>query len=258
VTLSAQVGLSTSAPTPTFFNWTHAPIKFLLWNSSGTSVPGCTATPATASSTSAACSLSLKIDSYTVQSQFDSGSYYAGAPDNGVSTVYQPQVSVTGGGWVPDDWSGGSTPTVSANNKHGNFGFNVFYDKNGNLRGQAVFVYRASDGNTYMFKSNSWQGGWLTAPNTTSLPAKAAFQGQCNLQVMDASGTFLYSVGNLTCRVDTVDNGEPGANDMYAFAALDGTGNVVHKAGTPGNVPTPGKPSAPLKLGGGNIKIQLK
>jgi len=119
-----------------------------------------------------------------------------------------------------------------------------------------VFVYRGADGNTYMFRSNSWQGGFLTVPSSTTLPYKASFQGQCNLQVMDANGSALYSVGNLTCRVDVLDNGDPGNADQYAFAAIDGSGSVVNKAGTPGNVPTPGTPSAPLTLGGGNVKVQ--
>jgi hypothetical protein len=54
------------------------------------------------------------------------------------------------------------------------------------------------------------------------------------------------------------DLGDPGTTDMYAFAVIDGNGNVVHQAGTPGNVPTPGTQSSQIQLGGGNVKIQLK
>jgi hypothetical protein len=184
-----------------------------------------------------------------------------GNPDTGVTTVYQPQRSVTGGGWINDTWAGTCvagavmcTPTPSANNRHGNFGFNVYYDKNNNPRGQMVFVYRGSDGKTYQFKGNSWQGGWLTVPSATN----ASFQVQCNLQVMDAAGNLLSSKGNLTCRVDMTDNGDGGATDKYAFAVLDGGGNVIHQAGNPSNVPTPGTLSSQIQLGGGNIKIQMK
>ncbi|MDP9320814.1 MAG: hypothetical protein M3P16_06940, partial [Chloroflexota bacterium] len=244
VTLTAQVG-PPADPTLSFTDWTKAKVKFLLWNSSGTLLTvGCSASANV--SGVAQCSVTLPIDSFTVQVVYDTGSYYSGDPDTGVVTVYQPGQSVTGGGWIADPWTGSSAPVptaaISPTNKHGNYGFNVQYDKNGNLKGQSVFVYRGADGLTYLFKSNSWSGGWLAVPSSTN----ASFLNSCNLQVMDATGNLVRSQGNLTCRVDLTDNGEPGTSDRYAFTATSGSA-VIHQIGDVTNQ---------IQLGGGNIKIQ--
>jgi subtilisin family serine protease len=221
-----------------------AQVTFTLNKSNGdpvTNLGTCAGVLAMSSSGDVSCALTLGLDSYDVTVSMHSTSYYSADSDTGVVTVYQPGQSVTGGGWIVDPSQG-----VSPTNKHGNFGFNVQWDKNGSLKGQAVFIYRGSNGYIYKFKSNSWQGGTLGLTSTTA-PMTAFFTGKCNLQVTNAAGTVISSQGSLNCRVDMTDAGEPGANDYYAFSATDGFGNVIHQAGT-----AVGK----IRLGGGNIKIQ--
>ena len=232
VTVSALV---TPAADPSIDKLSMAKVKFVLYNSNGAWVGTYAASVSLGGV--ATYTLSLGPDSYTVTVLPDTGSYYLASPETGVVTVYQPGQSVTGGGWINDPY-----PGVSLANKHGNFGFNVRYDKNGNLKGQAVFVYRGADGYTYMFKSNAWQGGFFALPDTQH----ASFSGKCNMQLMDAAGNFITSVGNLTCRVDMTDLGEPGSSDRYAFTATNGSGGIVHQAGNVGSQ---------VLLGGGNIKI---
>jgi hypothetical protein len=100
-----------------------------------------------------------------------------------------------------------------------------------------VFVFRGADGNDYIFKTNSWQGGGLAfGTNTVSFSAK------CNVTVINPTTGPVSGLGggNFTCRVDAADNGASG--DTYALSVYTSAGVLYHQAGTT---------SAQLVLGGG-------
>lgn len=225
-----------------------APIVFELYKSTNLtmSTPDATCTATTVSSAGlAACTITLGLDNWTVVMHMPANSYFS-APDSDpvVLTVYQPATDkfATGGGWVTDP-----SATVSAANKHGNFGFTVRYKSGTSPAGQAVYVYRGKDGYNYVVKSNSWQNGGLSfGANTVSFSAK------CNVAVIDpATGTQVTGLGggNFSFRVDAIDNGSPGSADTYAIAVYTPTGALYHQAGLTSNQ---------LVLGGGNIVVHTK
>jgi hypothetical protein len=150
----------------------------------------------------------------------------------------------TGGGWVADDGSA---------NRKGNFGFTVRNDK-GSPKGNSIYVFRGTDGFTYVVKSNSWQGGFLnfsTEPGTTTLN-RSSFKGKCVVQKIDpATGLIVQSLGNFTFTVDARDGDllVPRQGDAYAITILDGNGVIWRRVGTN---------TALLPLGGGNVMVKGK
>lgn len=222
-----------------------APVTFRLYKSTNTAQTQVDATCVASTMTSqgvATCNLpTLGIDNWTVIASIGDNAYFT-APNSDpvVITVYAPATDkfATGGGWVTD-------PSGSAANRHGNFGFTVRYSKNGSPAGQAVYVYRGTDGYNYVIKSNSWTGGGITFPasNTVSFSAKA------NVTVIDrATGLAVTGLGggNYTFRVDATDNGAPGSTDTYAITVYAPNGVLFHQAGTTGSQ---------LGLGGGNVTV---
>jgi hypothetical protein len=185
--------------------------------------------------------LNLGVDNWTVVVQEPSSNGYFTAPDSDpvVLTVYQPVTGefATGGGWITDP-----SANVSTHNNHGNFGLSVRYKSGTTPAGQSVYVFRGSDGNDYVIKSNSWTGGGLSfGTNTASFSAKAnvtAINPSTGLPVSGIGG------GNYTYRVDVTDNGNTG--DTYAISVYTPTGALYHQAGTTSNQ---------LPLGGGNIVV---
>jgi PKD repeat protein len=192
------------------------------------------------------CTLpALGVDNWTVILQLPASDAYfkPAAADPVVVTVYQPTTGIfaTGGGWVTDPGFQNKPVPISPQNNHGNFGFNVRY-KSGTTRpqGQAVYVFRGADGNDYIVKSNSWQGGGAAFTTTT-----ASFSGKANVTVIDPStGLQVAGLGggNFTFRIDVTSGETP----TFAISVYDPSGALYHQAGTT---------SSQLPLGGGNIVV---
>jgi hypothetical protein len=147
---------------------------------------------------------------------------------------------VTGGGWIPDG---------SSRNGKGNFGFTVNYQKNGNPKGNAIYLFRGLDGYNYLVKSNSWQGGGLTF---YSDPSKASFSGNCVVQKIDAvTGALVDAYGGYSFSVDIVDGDRlmPKQGDNYAITILDKSSGVWRQLGSM---------TSPLPMGGGNVSVFSK
>jgi hypothetical protein len=198
---------------------------------------------------------SLGVDNWTVIVELGTVAnpgntdFSASNSDPVVITVYQPTSDkyATGGGFVIDPSYQNKPVAISAQNNHGNFGFNVRY-KTGTTTpsGQAVYTFRGSDGYDYIVKSNSWQGGGLAFGTNT-----AGFNGKCNLTVIDpATGQPVTGLGggNFTYRVDATDNGTSSI-DGYALSVYAPTGALYHQAGTT---------TSQLPLAGGNLAVHTK
>jgi len=173
----------------------------------------------------------------------DPSNAYFAAPNSDpvVLTVYQPTTGefATGGGWITDP-----SANVSTQNNHGNLGFNVRYKSGTTPAGQSVYVFRGSDGNNYVVKSNSWTGGGVSFGTNT-----ASFSGKANVTAINPSTGLPVSGiggGNYTYRVDVTDNGTTG--DTYAISVYTPTGALYHQAGTT---------SKQLSLGGGNTVVHI-
>jgi hypothetical protein len=185
-------------------------------------------------------------DTYVVLVKIDATNGYWTANPVGIGTINvaigSNDQQTTGGGWVPD--------TGSVNGK-GNFGFTVRNDK-GTPKGNSIYVFRGTDGFTYVVKSNSWQGGFLnfsTEPGTTTLN-RSSFKGKCVVQKIDpATGLIVQSLGNFTFTVDARDGDllVPRQGDAYAITILDNNGVIWRRVGTN---------TALLPLGGGNVMVK--
>lgn len=140
---------------------------------------------------------------------------------------------------------------ISTTNDHGNFGFTVRY-KGNSPTGQSVYVFRGADGYDYVIKSNSWNGGSLAFSSNSGGAALVGFSAKANVTVIDpATGQPVAGKGggNLTFRVDAIDNGNSGTQttpDSYAISVYTPAGVLYHQAGTTG---------AQLPLHGGNVMI---
>jgi hypothetical protein len=187
-------------------------------------------------------------DTYVVKVKIDATNGYWTANPVGLGTINvavgSEDQQTTGGGWVPDNGS--------ANGK-ANFGFTVRGDK-GSPKGNSIFVFRGTDGFTYVVKNTSWQGGFLnfsTEPGTGTLN-RSSFAGKCVVQKIDpASGLVVSSLGNFTFTVDARDGDLllPRQNDAYAITILDNNGLIWRRVGTN---------TALLPLGGGNAMVKGK
>lgn len=123
-------------------------------------------------------------------------------------------------------WRGRQQCPMSAQNHHGNFGLTVRYKSGTTPGGQAVFVFRGTDGYDYVIKSNSWTGGGLSFGTNT-----ANFSGKANVTAFDPkTGLAVSGVGggNYTYRVNVTDNGSTG--DTYAISVYTSTGTLYHQA----------------------------
>ena len=187
-------------------------------------------------------------DTYVVKVKIDANNGYWTANPVGLSTINVAigtnDQQTTGGGWVPD--------TESANGK-GNFGFTVRNDK-GTPKGNSIYVFRGTDGFTYIVKNTSWQGGFLnfsTEPGTSILN-RSSFKGKCVVQKIDRStGLVVESFGNFSFIVDGRDGDllTPRQSDAYAITILDNNGVIWRRIGTN---------TAMLPLGGGNVLVKGK
>ena len=118
----------------------------------------------------------------------------------------------------------------------GNFGFNVKYHKNGDLKGQSIYVYRVDDWEIIV-KSDIWNGMAIEENH-------AFFEGKAVVKMFNSkTGELVWAENNYQFRVDVWDN-EDGP-DVYQIRVYDKDGLVYHEAGF-----------EPLGyLGGGNIAI---
>ena len=148
---------------------------------------------------------------------------------------------VTGGGWIPD--------ALSANGKD-NFGFTVYYNKNGAPKGNFLFMFRGTDGYDYQLKSNSWAKGGLSFTSTNT----AFFTGKATLSKIDrVTGAVVSSDGSYTFVVNIQDldfNVKPVKTpDTFSITIFDSSNNIWKQIGTS---------ASPIKLGGGNIVVHSK
>jgi len=157
----------------------------------------------------------LPEDDYMIIARIAPNDYYQSISSNPTPMiVYEPTGQfTTGGGWIWD-------PTGS----HGNFGFNVKYNKKGKVQGNSIYVYRL-DGFDYIVKSNAWIG--LAISDNTS-----TFQGKAVLQIFDPVTSELQpeSSGNFQFTVEALDNELNGNPDYYKITVLDKDGLEYHNA----------------------------
>jgi len=184
---------------------------------------------------------SLPADVWIVRVTIKSGNLYWTQTSEGLGilVVSLPDLSATGGGWIPD--------SGSANGKD-NFGFTLKYNKNQAPKGNFVFVCRGKDGYDYVVKSNSWQGGGLSFMGTN----RAYFSGKCNIQKINrTTGAVVASWGNYRFAVDITDGDltTPHTTDTIAIRIFDSTNAIWRQMGTS---------TAQIPLGGGNIVIHSK
>jgi extracellular elastinolytic metalloproteinase len=188
--------------------------------------------------------VTLAADVWTVKVRIEpaNGYWTSDAIGMGIITVAvgSTDARVTGGGWAPDG--------ASSNGK-GNFGFTVSPQKNGNLRGNLVFVFRGHDGFDYVVKSTSWQGGSLTFLGDPVTHAR--FNGRATVQKIDpATGAIVDAFGNYGFIVDVADGDlGPQGPDLFGITVLDTGGQVWHQVGAINN---------PIQIGGGNISIKSR
>jgi hypothetical protein len=257
-----------------------APPVFLLYKSTNLTMTTpdqtCAATSVSSGGIATCMLSSLAIDNWTVIVKEPTNDYFT-APDSdpAVVTVYQPSTSqfATGGGWIIDPGLNSLPVAVSSANQHGNFGFSVKYKSGTTPQGQAVYVFRGSDGYDYVVKSNSWSGGGLTfgtlSSGTFSGASVVSFSGKCNINVINpANGQVVSSSGNDTYRVDATDGSAIGEPDFYAITVYTGNGTIYHQAATAPTPPATWNTNTTLQTsqlqlggggnGGGNLTVHSK
>jgi len=146
---------------------------------------------------------------------------------------------VTGGGWISD--------SLSANGKD-NFGFTVYYNKNGAPKGNFLFMFRGTDGYNYQVKSNSWAKGGLSFTSTNT----AYFTAKCTIQRIDRITGIAESLGGDYTLVVNIKDGDlmnPKTLDTFAVTIFDSSNNIWKQVGTA---------SSQITLGGGNIVVHSK
>ena len=194
----------------------------------------------------ASCVVTLAAgDPYDINVSLVTNGFYIAPVETAAITVSLPGTGfVTGGGWLYE-------PNIGTKS---NFGFTVKRQKNGNLQGNSVYIYRktlavpttingvllpAGDYN-WKIKSNSWAGGGLNTGCTTTTPklCTATFVGKANIKAISRSTGIEYSLGgNYTYQVDIDDYAEPGSSpgagpDRYAIRVWNSSG-TYYQLGSP-------------------------
>ena len=215
------------------------------------------ATPATVSHCSngsindagvASCTVpSLGLGDWVVVMSIPASNGYYVAPvdaDAAVLTVYQTNAAkyASGAGHIVDPSSGSMLVKVLPSKNRGNFGFAVSYKTGTTPQGVAVYSFRATDNNDYIFTTSSWTGGGLSFGTGTT----ASFSNKCSVVVFNpTTHKIVTSLGgtNFTCRFDVTD----GSPDKLAFSAWNAAGALYHQAGTS---------TAQVNLSGGSIIVK--
>jgi len=187
--------------------------------------------------------------------------------DNTVVTISQVGAGmITGGGYLVMQNSGG---TIAGDpGTKDNFGFNVKYNKNGNLQGNINTIVRRqeSDGiqHVYQIKGNSmtalavyqrvnnvWVSGCTGATSTS--PCKAQFNSKASIQ--DITNPVLpLSVpgsGNSSLQFNMTDYGTPGSSDTIGITLWNGSGGIWFSNNWVGTPPA----TVEQVLSGGNLEV---
>jgi len=197
------------------------------------------------------------------------GGYYTrnASTDNTVVTISQVGAGmITGGGVLVMQNSGG---TIAGDpGTKDNFGFNVKYNKNGNLQGNINTIVRRkeSDGiqHVYQIKGNSmtslavyqwvnsaWVSGCTGATSTS--PCKAQFNSKASIQ--DITNPVLpLSVpgsGGSALQFNMTDYGTPGSSDTIGITLWNGSGGIWFSNNWVGTPPA----TAEQVLSGGNLEV---
>jgi hypothetical protein len=238
---------------------TQAFVDFQLYKSSdlATTASDQTCRAQVSASGALSCTIrALPADNWTVvmRTATDGPQYYKAVSDAVVLTVYQPSTDMhaSGGGWIIDPGYQSLPVAISGANQHGNLGFTVRYKKGTTTpQGQAVYVFRGVDGYTYVVKSNSWTGGGLAFGTNAAGAPFTGFSGKANVTAFDSTGAPATGVGggNMSYRVDVVDNATLGTPDSYAINVYTSTGKLYHQAGTQ---------AAPIAVSGGNLTVRSR
>ena len=178
--------------------------------------------------------------------------YEATPAQNAVLTIVTSTGKfATGGGWLVDPGSGG----------RGNFGFTARFAKNGQPKGQAVYVWRGQHGGRqadFIVKSTSITGlSFADELGTGTFPWRATLIGKATIRINRASdGAELYTDGNAAITIVAVDSGANSGTgaDTYALRVLDKSGAVYRLVGGwSGAVYERG-----VLLSGGNVKVHMQ
>ena len=185
--------------------------------------------------------------------------YYTAPMDVSSVAVVAPGTGrTTGGGWLTE-------PTLTTRS---NFGFTVKYLKNGQIRGNSLYIYRfsvaadsvvnptggflpAGDYN-WIVKSNDMKALSVKCTTTTPKICSATYTGKATLTAANrVTGTAYPIGGNYQFQVDVTDKGEPGSSntltpDTYAIRVWSSAGTVYRL----------GSPTAQVPITGGNIQVR--
>jgi hypothetical protein len=187
----------------------------------------------------------VPVGTYRVYVRISDGNTYWIQNPGGTSSLVvdlgDNEQRVTGGGWIPD--------SLSTNGKD-NFGFTVYYNKNGAPKGNLLFMFRGRDGYDYQLKSNSWAKGGLSFTGTNG----AYFTAKATLSKINATtGEVVSSDGSYTFAVNIQDldlNIKPVKTpDTFAITIFDSNSNIWKQVGTSGSQ---------IALGGGNVVVHSK
>jgi len=182
----------------------------------------------------------LAVGQYTVRANVQSQACWGTDADDACLTVDfgSTERRVTGGGWV----------TAAGANGKSNFGFTVGYNKNGTLKGNAIFMVRGTDGFNYLVKSTNWNGGSLSfLAGCSGRLNRARYSGSAVIQKIDPlTGLVVSSTGNCTLVAEIGDGDlcSPAQRDQYSIRVL-----------LPGNTDWPGGSPTLQDLGGGNVSV---
>ena len=199
--------------------------------------------------------ITLQEGAYYVQVEIDpKNAYFTSSTSNGIFSIFVPTGQfVTGGGWVAD-------PSSANPKNQANFGFTVRYNKNGQVQGQSVYVYRTTcvspaptnDPCDVMIKSNAWIGlGFYSQTVNGVTQSCSSFQSKASVEETDTATGIVYSVqGNNQMTMNTcMGNSDSSPAGTYAMQDLSQSGPLFHA--------TPGYPAVET-LGGGSIIVHNK
>tara|TARA_R110000868_G_scaffold11389_3_gene55910 strand:- start:73247 stop:76888 length:3642 start_codon:yes stop_codon:yes gene_type:complete len=207
-------------------------------------------------------------EQYTIGMIVDNGYYIRNnSDDNTVITVSKPLNDfITGGGYMILKNSNGQLAGDAG--RKNNFGFNVKYNKSGkNLQGNINSIFRRTEADgklhVYQIKGNAMSSLSLIVESSTTGPAKAVFDGKCNIKditytnsaspeyiKMYVTDGYPTSVdGGALLHVTMTDMGEPGKYDSIGITVTSSKGGVWFSSNWNGIQ------SAEQIIDGGNLQV---
>jgi len=232
----------------------------LLVNSSDTKTGSvtCTFTGTVGSTGSTQYTVGISVSGYYTRNA---------STDNTVVTISQVGAGmITGGGVLVMQNSAG---TIAGDlGTKDNFGFNVKYNKNGNLQGNINTIVRRkeSDGiqHVYQIKGNSMtalavsqlvNGTWVSGCTgaTSTSPCKAQFNSKASIQDI-TNPVVPLSVpgsGGSALQFNMTDYGSPGSSDTVGITLWNGSGGIWFSTNWVGSPPA----TVEQVLSGGNLEV---